>query len=958
VDGVRSVNEAAGATGAVMPAEAGIPPRPTTATGPEPNRILLGGLATVAVLMLATALDLGGQQVFWENAHWTLAGATAFAYAALTAYRSTGQDRRVAALVAVGTGCWLLGQVAWVVQTAAGVFAVPAPSDLGFLMLVPPVVIAFVIALAGRLPKAEEVAVYLDAVAIFLAITGVLLTLYGRNILATATLPVATIAIVYPVVHLAAAGAGLVTLLAVRASPRGGGYILLAGFALLGYAWVEWLGQAVVALPASGTLPNYAFSIGIIAVGVGASAWRIGEATSRRFETVSSAVVGGLPLIALLISALLLAGSHIISSDIGPVELCALTVIVLTGVRQSFLVHERGRLLEDSHTARDQLEVALLQRAEADSRYQTLVERVPAAVYIDVFDTSVSDGGHLAYLSPQIESILGYAPSAFVEDPELWPGLTHPEDRSRVVAALGDHWQTGQPLRVDYRMIAADGSVVWVHDEAYAIEDESTGKKRVSQGILVDTTEQKRLEAQLLHDAFHDPLTGLANRALFREHLDRTLERSRRRRTEVAVLFLDIDDFKVVNDSLGHGAGDRLLVEVAHRLSGIVRAGDVAARQGGDEFTILIERVRDEAEAVAMAERIADELRRPIVLDGRPLVVGVSIGLALARGREAVATDLLAHADVAMYAAKEAGKGRTVVFDPSMRRRAQSRLEMEAELRAAIESNAFELHYQPIVELPSRGVVGFEALVRWRHPDRGLVPPGEFIPLAEATGLIVPLGNLVMTEACRQLRAWREDADNLAHLTVSVNVSARQVNEPGFAAEVRDILTKTGLEPSALVLEITESLTLRESASGDGALRQLHNHGVSLAIDDFGTGFSSLEYFKRFAVQGLKIDQSFVAGLGRSREDTAIVTATISFASALGLIVTAEGVEEPEQLSRLEDLGCHRAQGFLFSPAVPAAAVPELLLGVSWRTFASATARDGAPATVADLVADIEPGAA
>ena len=300
-----------------------------------------------------------------------------------------------------------------------------------------------------------------------------------------------------------------------------------------------------------------------------------------------------------------------------------------------------------------------------------------------------------------------------------------------------------------------------------------------------------------------------------------------------------------------------------------------------------------------------------------------------------VANDLLAHADAAMYAAKEAGKGRFVVFDPSMRRRARSRLEMEAELRAAIEHEQFELHYQPIVELPSRGVVGFEALVRWRHPDRGLVPPGEFIPLAETTGLIVPLGRLVMTEACRQLRAWRDEGLNLAHLTISVNVSARQAVEHGFVAEVREILRTTRLEPSALVLEITESLTLRESASGDGALRQLRDLGVHLAIDDFGTGFSSLEYFKRFAVQGLKIDQSFVAGLGRSREDTAIVTATIAFASALGLVVTAEGVEEVDQLERLEALGCHRAQGFLFSPAVPAPAVPELLRGVKWRTAPS-----------------------
>ncbi len=503
------------------------------------------------------------------------------------------------------------------------------------------------------------------------------------------------------------------------------------------------------------------------------------------------------------------------------------------------------------------------------------------------------------------------------------------------MTALDEHWTTGQPLRIDYRMVAADGSIVWVHDEAYAMPDDPTGAAaqghHVSQGLLVNMTEQKRLEAQLLHDAFHDPLTGLANRSLFREHLDRTLERSRRRRTSVAVLFLDIDDFKVVNDSLGHGAGDRLLVEVADRLAAVVRVGDVAARQGGDEFTVLIERVRDEAEAIAMAERIATELRRPVELDGRPLVVGVSIGIALGRGRDTLATDLLAHADAAMYAAKEAGKGRYVLFDPSMRRRAQSRLEMESELRAAIDNDAFEVHYQPIVELPSQRIVGFEALVRWRHPDRGLIPPGEFIPLAEATGLIVPLGRLVMTEACRRLRTWRDDGPHRSHLTVSVNISARQAVEPGFVAEVREILRSTGLEPSGLVMEITESLTLRESASGDGALRQLHDLGVQLAIDDFGTGFSSLEYFKRFSVQGLKIDQSFVAGLGRAREDTAIVTATVSFASALGLVVTAEGVEEPDQLARLVALGCHRAQGFLFSPAVPADAVPWLLGGATLR---------------------------
>jgi diguanylate cyclase (GGDEF)-like protein len=476
-------------------------------------------------------------------------------------------------------------------------------------------------------------------------------------------------------------------------------------------------------------------------------------------------------------------------------------------------------------------------------------------------------------------------------------------------------------------MIAADESVVWVHDEAYTLHEDSADGGRVSQGLLVDTTEQKRLEAQLLHDTLHDPLTGLANRVLFREHADRSLARSRRRRTNVAVIFLDLDDFKVINDSLGHRAGDRLLMEIARRLTATLRTEDVAARQGGDEFTVLIERVTGIEEAEVLAERLASELSRPIELEGRHLVVRASMGIAVSGGVDISADDLLAHADAAMYAAKSQGKARHAVFDPSMRAKAQSRLELEGALRMAIEDQQFDLHYQPIVALPSRRIVGFEALVRWRHPLRGLISPDEFIPLAEATGLIVPLGRLVTVEACRRLREWRASGPGREGLTISVNVSPRQAVEPGFAAEVKDILARTRLEPSALVLEITESLTLHESATSDGSLRQLRDLGVQLAIDDFGTGFSALEYFKRFTVQGLKIDRSFVDGLGRSREDTAIVTATLAFAAALDLVVTAEGVETQDQLERLEALGCQQAQGFLFSRPVPAEAVMALLDG-------------------------------
>jgi diguanylate cyclase (GGDEF)-like protein/PAS domain S-box-containing protein len=887
--------------------------------------ILLVGLPILGALMLLDAVDLGGMVVFWEPAYTTVAGLIAVAIAASGAYRTTGLERRLRTLVAVGAASWSVGQLCWNVQVATGFIGFPTPSDVGYLGFVVPVAFALVLAVHGRLPRAEEVAVYLDSAAIFLAIAAAILAMYGDG-LAHLGMLAATVTVAYPILHLATAGAGLVALLAIRGVVRAsGGYLLLAGFAILGLAWVEWLREALVATPPAGSLINYFFAIGIVVVGLGGASWRLGGSGTRS-RPATTAAHGALPLIALLGSAILIVVSRVSTPELGIVDAAALGVIVLAGVRQTLLVHERGRLLDTSGQASDELERALVQRSEADSRWRVLVESVPAAVYIDLSDPAFVGGGRVSYMSPQIERILGYPPEAFMTDADLWPQLIHPADFDRTIAAYNEHWASERPLRADYRMVARDGSIVWIHDEAFSIiEAAPTGPRRVSQGLVVDTTEQKRLEEQLLHDALHDPLTGLANRVLFRDHVERALAGRRRRRTKVAVLFLDLDNFKVVNDSLGHRAGDRLLIEVGHRLRATIRETDVAARQGGDEFTILLDRVRSLDEATASAEHIAAELREPIQLDGRSIVVGVSIGIAMAGGPEMAADDLLAHADAAMYEAKGQGRARHAVFDPSMRIRATGRLEMETELRVAIDENQFELHYQPIIDLRSNRIAGFEALVRWRHPKRGLLPPMEFIPLAEVSGLIVPIGRLITEAACRQLRALRDAGSVDKTLTMSVNVSPRQAAEPGFAAEVGATLAATGLEPSALVLEITESLMLHESAVSDGLLRQLLEMGVGLVVDDFGTGFSALEYFKRFAVQGLKIDRSFIDGLGRSREDTAIVTATLAFASALGLSVTAEGVETVDQLERLRALGCPHGQGFLFSRPVPAADLPALL---------------------------------
>ncbi len=878
----------------------------------------------MALCMLLTALDVGGQVVLWENAHWTVAGLLATSLATSSAYRSHGPDRRLRSLVAIGVGSWLVGQLCWIAQTAFGFFSVPAPSDVGFLFLVVPIVAAFLFSVRGRLAPAEAWALYLDAATVFIVLTGAIVAAYGHQ-LANLGFLAAALTMAYPILHLATAGAGVVSLLATRTAVRlSGGYLLLVGFALLGVAWVEWMRQALVALPPAGSPVSFVFSIGIVCVGAGAVDWRVNQLADASTRKLATVIHGALPLAAVLGSAVLIVGQRNGTGRVGPVDVLAVGVLMLTGIRQALLVHERGRLLGDSKVARQELEIALVERADADSRYRVLVERVPAAVYIDVADAGVTDGGRLSYMSPQIQTILGYSAEAFLADPELWPRLIHPDDRAQALAGYHDHWASDRPLRADYRMFARDGSIVWVHDEAYSMTEGADGGRRVSQGLLVDTTDQKRLQEQLLHDALHDPLTGLANRVLFRDHVERAIARKRRRKGSVALLFLDLDDFKVVNDSLGHRAGDRLLVEVASRLSGQIRVTDVAARQGGDEFTVLLDRVLSVDEAIEVAERIAAQMRLPIELEGRSIVITPSIGIALATDPAMDVDDLLAHADAAMYSAKATGKARCAVFDPSMRVRARSRLEMEAELRTAIEQDALELHYQPIVELASNRIVGFEALVRWPHAEHGLIPPVSFIPLAEESGLIVPLGRLVTTAACGQLRRWIDSAACDPRTTVSVNVSPRQAIEPGFAAEVAAILAETGLAPSSLIIEITESLMLHESVAS-GSLQQLRDMGVRLVVDDFGTGFSSLEYFKRFEVQGLKIDRSFISGLGRSREDTAIVTATLAFATALNLAVTAEGVETELQLDQLRLLGCQQAQGYLFARPVPASEVPKLL---------------------------------
>ncbi|HEX5501921.1 MAG TPA: EAL domain-containing protein [Thermomicrobiales bacterium] len=429
------------------------------------------------------------------------------------------------------------------------------------------------------------------------------------------------------------------------------------------------------------------------------------------------------------------------------------------------------------------------------------------------------------------------------------------------------------------------------------------------------------------HQAFHDPLTGLPNRALFLDRLEHALAYARRRRESVAVLFVDLDRFKVINDSLGHEAGDLLLIAVASALKGCLRPEDTAARLGGDEFTILLERVADITAAVEVAERILGALQTPLPLGGYDLVVTGSLGIALSTPERDDPVELMRQADVALYRAKASGKACYQVYDATMNARVLERLELEAELRRALEREEFVVHYQPKVALATGHLEGVEALVRWQHPERGLLPPAAFIALAEETGLIRPLGRWVLIEACRQARAWRAEHPADPPLVMAVNLTAPQFQQPHLAADIATILAETGLPPHLLQLEITESVLMDDAAATLATLGALKRLGVQLAIDDFGTGYSSLSYLKRFPVDWLKVDRRFVAGLGTDAEDTAIVRAVVNLAAALRLAVTAEGVETADQVARLQALGCTLAQGFYFARPLPAAALGALLAG-------------------------------
>ena len=551
-------------------------------------------------------------------------------------------------------------------------------------------------------------------------------------------------------------------------------------------------------------------------------------------------------------------------------------------------------------------------RLRNEDRYRAMAQNATDLVVI------VDDSATVTYVSPSVEQGLGFRPEELIGR-SVFSTLVVAEDADRIGMLFSELLAApGNVITAEVRARHAGGGL-----RSLEVVCKNLLHDRNVAGIVVngrDVTERKVLEQELSHQAFHDPLTGLANRALIKDRIDHALVRSSRVGERTSVMFLDIDDFKNVNDSLGHVAGDGVLIEVAKRLRGSLRPDDTAARFGGDEFVLLLEDT-DSASASAVAERVLRSLSPPVMIQRHEVIIRASVGIATA-GSDGSAELLLRDADVAMYAAKGRGKGTIQVYEPSMRDASVERLELDADLVRAVERGELFIHYQPVASLVNGELTGVEALVRWTHPRRGVLAPAAFIPRAEETGSIVAVGRFVLAEACRQAVEWKRD---LRPLGVAVNVSARQLEETEFVQDVRRVLTETGLEPNLLTLEITESALMRNAEDSIARLQELKRLGVRIAVDDFGIGYSSLSYLKRFPVDVLKIDRLFVDGLLHGAEDSALARAIIQVGRSLNLVTVAEGIEDAEQLKRLGALGCEQGQGYFISRPVPAYAVTQLV---------------------------------
>lgn len=568
-------------------------------------------------------------------------------------------------------------------------------------------------------------------------------------------------------------------------------------------------------------------------------------------------------------------------------------------------------------TKRKQAEESL---RESEERYALAVRGANDGIW----DWNLRSGR--VFFSARWCEMLGLDESETVGTIDDWFQRVHSEDLPRLKAELEAHLEGSTPnFENEYRVQHRDGTFQWMLSRGLAVRD-TFGRATRMAGSQTDISKRKAAEEQILHSAFHDALTGLPNRSLLMDRLARSIWRCKRQESHLfALLFLDLDRFKVINDSLGHMAGDRLLIAIARRLEKCLRAVDSIARIGGDEFAILLEDLERAEDATRVAQRIEEALKLPFPASGQEVFTAASIGIALSSTGYDRPEDVLRDADIAMFRAKNLGRSRFEVFDRAMHEQALNRLRLETDLRRAVESEQFYLVYQPIIDLGTDQIVGFESLIRWRHPERGFLSPAVFIPLAEEMGLIVPMGRWVLRESCRQMRRFIDRCGDKAPKYISVNLSGRQFYQSDLVECVESAVRDAGLDPSQLRLELTESVLMDKTESTADILFRLKTMGINISVDDFGTGYSSLSYLQRFPVHTLKVDKSFTDTLTAQTEHAPMVQAIVGLAHGLGMEVVAEGVEKAEQVAALKRLGCEFGQGYFFAKPIEAEPAEALL---------------------------------
>ncbi|MCA1823285.1 MAG: EAL domain-containing protein [Frankia sp.] len=827
-----------------------------------------------------------------------LAAAATAAGACLVRSRRGGEEARAWRWLGRAAGIWTAAALVWFAYgvSRGHVYPFPSVADIGFLAYVVPAIVglaAFPMGSERLVARRETIidAAVIAMSAIFISWATVLGKVYRAS---GGGAGARLVALSYPTVDLVIVALVLALGVRMRAGARLPFAYLGAGLLLLAITDSVYVARTFDRLPTIATPIAAGWTVAWLLVALAA----IAPATER------TAVVRRLNLFQELLPyapvavAIVVATVHRVDFSGDPLLLgLGVALLGLTAARQALLTQDHLALATDLEQIVERRTAALVSQ---DRWFASLVRNSSDAISV------IGAGGQLRWQSPAVETMLGHCAEELAKSD--WFELVHPDDvanvRRAIVAASSEPRRTGL---VEARLLDVNGTS---HDVEIKVtnllDDDSVA------GLVLnvrEVAERKALEERVRHQAFHDPLTGLANRLLFADRVTQALGRARRTGADLAVLFLDLDNFKEVNDTLGHAAGDAVLVATGERLRASVRPDDTVARFGGDEFAVLLEDYGGAETLDRVAQRIVDTVTAPVCLSDVEIPVGTSMGIVSA-GPHGTVDELLRNADLAMYAVKASGKGGYAHYAPQMHASAVARRSRVDDLRRALGTDEFVVFFQPKVSLATSAVVGFEALVRWAHPERGLVSPAEFIELAEETGTIGELGEIVLRESCRQLASWQRTVPGAASLSVAVNLSARQLGQPDLVSMVERVLHETGLAADSLELEITETAIMEDVQAVVPVLTALKELGVSLAIDDFGTGYSSLNYLKRFPVDSLKIDRSFVAGLGRDRQDAALVSAVVALAKALRMTSVAEGVETFEQLVDLTALGCDYVQGF------------------------------------------------